>query len=103
MSSGEKGTIPKAVRSPEFAIPAIPVFMVKHIKAISHFALIHWLPSKKKISNVLCTAPPWNCFQHPESSWCVGKTVKLTGGSALKPFLQAASLFLEVGIRVPVV
>lgn len=52
MSTGDKRTIQKAVISPVFAITTAIVFMVKYIMAISHFALIHWLPSKKK--NIKC-------------------------------------------------
>lgn len=61
MSTGEKKKkIQKAVISPVFAITTIIVFMVKYMKAISHFALIHWVPSKKKKkkSNVLGKATP---------------------------------------------
>lgn len=53
MSTGDKRTIQKAVISPVFAITTAIVFTVKYIMAISHFALMHWLPPKKKISNVL--------------------------------------------------
>lgn len=73
MSTGEKKKkIQKAVISPVFAITTIIVFMVKYMKAISHFALIHWVPSKKKKKNQMFWAkpPPVNKGSLASSTQC---------------------------------
>lgn len=60
----------RAVISPVFAAATILVFMVKYMKAIAHFALIHWLHLKRKYQMCWAELAPANKGSLASSTQC---------------------------------